>query len=185
MNQVKSIASGVNLSLSMFSSGYCFTSDTGENYTILLYLSGRGKLDAQEMGTLSLKRNECIFLPTHTVWTLNVSESSEIVLLRFGVLTHPISKVCFDLLSPICNDINYKFSSLHMCEAIQDFAETIREDLADGDRPCRIKEYDFFVLMNLYYPTCKAAGFLYPYIQANCVNNKKEKFYGSCAGFLA
>lgn len=151
-------------SFNRYMTGSHFTATPSDHYTILLFLSGEGVLEAPDLGNIHVGKRDSVLLPSRTLWTLHTKECCDISCMHFGEFEHPYCKAYLRRLANISREIDYTFTPLHMCEAMVDFAEYIRLYVNKELYLDVMREYDLFSMLNVYYRPREIAGFLYPYL---------------------
>lgn len=161
----------IELSYFVFDNTNFRIENTGDKYNVILFLQGNASIYTSRHGITEVGQNQLILLPPHSSYGLKTNEVCEVSIFRFSELNHVICKSYIDTLIQYHRKINFCFEPLRMGEAMINFANEIKEYF-HMERPNHlITQYDFLVILSIYYSLKESANMLYPYLEA--IENKR------------
>ncbi|GEM_PF-4998790 len=140
--------------------------NTGEKFNVILFIQGNAIICTSSYGSIRIGPHQLILLPPHCSYGVKTDEECEVSIFRFSELKHPICKSYIEKLICYHRKTDFCFETLRMGEAMINFANEIKEYF-HMERPTHlITQYDFLVILSIYYSLKESANLLYPYLEA-------------------
>lgn len=151
-----------------------YTVNTGINYQVLFFLTGKASIEVCGYSKIRISGGEAVFLPANSEWTLISQASCQISVLYYKNIAEARSRAYLKyLLTDFSGNSQNAIGKLTMCEAMTEFSVNIKENILTNKVVHKIMEYDCFVILNTYYSKEEAIKFLCPYLSS--LDRKKRK----------
>lgn len=164
-NRYQCRPTGVTITINSYISGQLIDKEASITNLVIIILEGEYIVSIPGIGSCRAGIRKLIFIPANMDWTFEVINPGKTVEILFANLDNFYCLSYFHTLVPLCDTITYKLVTLQSCHALEDYIEYIIKPLHQKGCNVPLDEYEFFVILGVYYPKSLIAKFLYPFLK--------------------
>lgn len=156
---------GLGFTVNLYSRGCLIKKEASGKNLVIIILDGDGIVTVLGIGSCRAGKGQIIFIPANTVWMVEILEPGQTLEIQFADLNSFYCESYFRLLLPFCANHSQKLTPIYSCSAIDDYVDRILEILYRQQDHDLSGDYEFFVLLGVYYSRSSIANFLYPFLK--------------------
>lgn len=164
-NRYQCRPTGVTITTNSYISGQLIDKEASITNLVIIILEGEYIVSISGVGSCRAGNRKLIFISANMDWTFEVINPGKTVEIQFTNLDNFYCVSYFHALVPMCDTITYKLITLQSCHALEDYIENIIKNLHQKGGNAQFDEYDFFVILGVYYPKSLIAKFFYPFLK--------------------